>query len=167
MRILVVYGSKRGGTEGIAAMLAESLGDLGAEVVLRPASDRSRDLDGFDAVVVGGSLYVNRWHRDARRFLGRAARRLTGTPVWLFSSGPLGDEEAAEARAIPPVPQVARLADRVGARGHRTFGGRLDPQAHGFPAAAMARTMAGDWRDPAAIRVWAEEIVAGLASGDR
>jgi hypothetical protein len=35
-------------------------------------------------------------------------------PVWLFSSGPLSG--SAE-EAIPPVPQVQELLERIGARG--------------------------------------------------
>lgn len=71
-------------------------------------------------------------------------------PVWLVNSGPLDD--SAEQRDIPPTAQVAKLASRVGARGHVTFGGRLEPGAKGFPASAMAKTEAGDWRSPAHVR---------------
>ena len=38
--------------------------------------------------------------------------------------------------AIPPVPQVQELLERIGARGHVTFGGRLPADAKGFPASA-------------------------------
>jgi hypothetical protein len=48
--------------------------------------------------------------------------------------------------------------ERVGALGHATFGGRLAPDAQGFPASAMARRHSGDWRDPAQIREWATAI---------
>src|SRR5262249_7051280 len=85
---------------------------------------------------------------------------LRGTPVWFFSSGPLDD--SAEREAIPPTKQVAILMERVGAQGHATFGGRLTPDAHGFPASAMAKTRAGDWRNPDRIRAWAREIGRAL-----
>jgi len=48
--------------------------------------------------------------------------------------------------------------ERVGARGHITFGGRLSPDAKGFPASAMAKNRAGDWRDPAQVRAWVRFI---------
>jgi menaquinone-dependent protoporphyrinogen oxidase len=83
--------------------------------------------------------------------------------VWLFSSGPLDGSAPEE---IPTVPQVQALSDRVGARGHVTFGGRLPADAKGFPASAMAKTHAGDWRDPARIRAWAAEVAAELVSLD-
>jgi len=161
MKALVVYGSKRGGTQGLAEMLADALTDLGLQVTVRPAADRNRDLDSFDLVVVGGALHANVWHKDARRFVHRSAGWLSGKPVWFFSSGPLG-EDAAEAAAVGPVGRVEDLMRSVGARGHRTFGGRLAADAKGFPAAAMAKRLAGDWRDPEEIRLWAKQIVSEI-----
>ncbi len=52
--------------------------------------------------------------------------------------------------------------DRVGAVGHTTFGGRLTPDAKGFPASAMAKKMAGDWRDEESVTLWAKAIAASL-----
>ncbi|MCB9565370.1 MAG: hypothetical protein H6709_20170 [Kofleriaceae bacterium] len=159
MNVLVTWGSTRGGTEGIAQILADALADRGVRAVARPARD-VRDLGEFDAVVVGGALYANRWHRDARRFVRRFAERLAARPVWFFSSGPLDD--SAERGPLAPAPQVQALMDRVGARGHVTFGGRLARDARGFPAAAMAKTSAGDWRNPARIRAWADDLANEL-----
>jgi hypothetical protein len=87
----------------------------------------------------------------------RNASALRELPVWLVSSGPLDD--SAEERDIPPTAQVAKLAGRVGARGHVTFGGRLEPGAKGFPVSAMAKTKAGDWRNPAHVRRWVTTVV--------
>lgn len=159
-KILVAYGTKRGGTQGLAQMLGHSLVDRGAEVAVEPA-DGVADVSGFDAVIVGGSLYMGRWHRDATRLVKRCADDLTATSVWLFSSGPIG-EAAEEHPDVPPVDKVAALMERIGARGHVTFGGALEPDATGFVASKMAKTMAGDWRDPEAIDQWADEIMASL-----
>lgn len=52
--------------------------------------------------------------------------------------------------------------DRVGAQGHMTFGGRLAPEARGFPASAMAKKHAGDWRRPESIKAWASELSRAL-----
>jgi menaquinone-dependent protoporphyrinogen oxidase len=159
MRVLVVYGSKRHGTEGIARVVAETLREAGLATDLMSGADAG-DVRGYDAVVVGGALYAGCWHRHARRFVKRHADDLRQRAVWLFSSGPL-DGSAADGH-IPPTPQVRRLMDRVGARGHVTFGGRLAPDAHGFPASAMAKTHAGDWRDLHQIRNWAQGIAEGM-----
>lgn len=161
MKILIAYGSKRGGTQGLAQMLGRSFVDRGADVVVEPA-DAVRDVAGYDAVVVGGSLYMGRWHRDATRLVKHTATQLSERPVWLFSSGPLG-EEAEEHPDVPPVDKVASLMERIGARGHVTFGGALEPDAKGLVASQMAKSLAGDWRDPEAIEAWADEIMSSLA----
>jgi menaquinone-dependent protoporphyrinogen oxidase len=159
MRVLVTWGSKRGGTEGIGRMLAEALREHALDVVAAPAAE-VRSLAGFDAVIVGGGLYATRWVGSVRRFVSRHAKRLRQLPVWLFSSGPLDD--SADREDIAPTREVATLAERIGARGHVTFGGYLAPDAHGFPASAMAKTHAGDWRNPQRIRSWAAELAAAL-----
>ena len=43
-----------------------------------------------------------------------------------------------------------------------TFGGRLEPDAKGFIARRMARTMAGDWRDERQVDEWVAEILREL-----
>jgi hypothetical protein len=60
------------------------------------------------------------------------------------------------------VSQVGVLLERLGALGHATFGGRLAADAKGFPAAAMAKTHAGDWRNPEQVRGWAADIARAL-----
>lgn len=160
MKVLIVWGSKMGGTEGIAQVLGEALQRAGFEVT-RSAADRAPAPRDFAAVVIGGALYANRWHPDARRYTRRYLEQLRGRPVWLFSSGPLDD--SARDRELPPPSQLAALMDRLGALGHVTFGGRLSAEhARGAMATAMARSHAGDWRDPARIRAWAEALAQQL-----
>jgi len=161
--ILVAYGSKRGGTRGLAEIIGDALRELGHEVHVQPAGQRL--LSDPDVVVVAGGLYANRWHGDARRFVARHRRLLSERPVWLVASGPL--DESADAGMIPPVPQVATAAATIGARGQRTFGGCLAPDAKGFPASAMARNgQAGDWRNPELVRAWAADVHRQLTGDD-
>jgi menaquinone-dependent protoporphyrinogen oxidase len=159
MHILVAFGSERHGTAGLATMIGDALRDLGHDVLVAPAKEVRRP-EGVDAVIVAGALYANRWHRDARRFVKRNRKLLQDLPVWLVSSGPLDD--SAEQSDIPPTRQVQKLAALVGARGHVTFGGRLAPDAKGFPASAMAKTKAGDWRDAAHVQQWAKTVADEL-----
>ena len=159
MRVLVTWGSKLGGTEGIARMVAEELERQGIEVAYLPAAGL-RGVGGFDAAVIGGALYASRWHKAALNFVSRNAKALSRIPVWLFSSGPL--DESADSGTLPPVRDVAALMERIGAQGHATFGGRLPADAKGFPASAMAKDHAGDWRNPERVRAWAAEIAAAL-----
>ena len=73
----------------------------------------------------------------------------------------IGDDSATT-KEIPPVKGVQALMDKVAARGHATFGGRLEADAKGFPASAMAKQHAGDWRDPDHVRTWVHELVEQL-----
>jgi menaquinone-dependent protoporphyrinogen oxidase len=159
MRVLVTYGSSRGGTEGLAGMVADGLRDFGLDVQVLPPG-RIRDLSGYDAVVVGGALYAFRWHRAARRFVRKHAKELRRLPTYFFSSGPLDDSAATN--DLAPMPRVKRLMEQTGARGHVTFGGKLSPDAKGFPAGAMAKKLSGDWRDPARARAWALQVAQEL-----
>jgi menaquinone-dependent protoporphyrinogen oxidase len=159
MRVLVAYGSKMGGTRGLAEMIGEELENNGFSVDVVDAR-AATDVDGYDAVVLGGALYTARWHKRARRFVRRHRHVLETKPVWLFSSGPL-DGTALEGD-IPPVRFVRNAMVQLGARGHTTFGGRLQEEAKGFPASSMAKTGAGDWRDPDQARGWAKLIAEEL-----
>jgi menaquinone-dependent protoporphyrinogen oxidase len=161
MRVLVTWGSKRGGTEGIARIIGERLIEAGHEVVFLPVKAALRE-GSVEAAIIGGALYANQWHRDARRFVWRRRAALRKVPVWLFSSGPL--DESADRGTLPPTRQVLALAELVGAQAHVTFGGRLAFDARGFPANAMAKTHAGDWRNPERIRAWATEVARVLPS---
>jgi menaquinone-dependent protoporphyrinogen oxidase len=159
MRVLVSWGSKLGGTEGIARTIADELQRRGVDVVAQPAA-AVRDIGGYDAAIIGGALYANRWQRDAYRLAARNVAALRRIPVWLFSSGPLDD--SADRADIPPATQVAVLMERIGALGHTTFGGRLLADATGFPASAMAKKRSGDWRNQRRIQTWAADIAAAL-----
>lgn len=158
-QVLVAYGSRRGGTAEIAVWIGAELRKAGLHADVR-AAGAVRDLGAYHAVVLGGALYGGRWHRDARRFARRHARALRDRPVWLFSSGPL--DRSAETAEIPPVPGVRRIAGRIGAREHMTFGGRLIEDAPGLIASRMSRRLAGDHRDRGQVREWARGIAARL-----
>lgn len=153
MRVLVAYASKQGGTAGLAEWIGEALTHSGVRVDVSPTTEVA-DVESYDAVIVGGALYVFRWHPDARRFVKQHARALKHKPVWLFSSGPLDD--SATEKDIPPVRSVRKAMDRIGARGHATFGGRLLP---GNKSALPV----GDWRDRSHVDRWIKEVVDELA----
>jgi menaquinone-dependent protoporphyrinogen oxidase len=153
--VLVAYGSTRGGTREIAEAIAETMLNEGIDVELADAAD-IRDVFAYDAVIIGGALYMGRWHRAARKLVKAEANALRMRPVWLFSSGPL--DASANVRDLPPTHQVENLMSRIAARRHVVFGGRLERDAKGFPASAMAKKMAGDWRDWHQIRGWAKQV---------
>ncbi len=155
MRVLITWASERGGTEGIARTIGETLHQRGFEVELMPVELVAK-VTAFDAVVVGSALYASRWLKAARHFVQRQQEGLREIPVWFFSSGPLDD--SADHQPIRPVRQVQALMDSVGAQGHRTFGGRLLADIPGLPTCAIT----GDWRNPDLIREWGADIADEL-----
>ena len=81
----------------------------------------------------------------------------------MFSSGPL--DVSADTTEIPPVAQAAEAVRTLHARGHITFGGRLDEFAEGFLARAMVRSgHGGDFRNDERIKNWSRAIAAELSS---
>jgi len=68
MRILVAYGTKRVGNEGLARAVATGLAAAGHAVDVIAAA-KVDALDRWDAVVVGGAPYAWFWERAARRFV--------------------------------------------------------------------------------------------------
>jgi menaquinone-dependent protoporphyrinogen oxidase len=92
---------------------------------------------------------------------GRAGDALAARPVWLFSSGPIGDPPKPEEDPV----DVAELLAATGARDHRVFAGRLVRRqlAFGDKAIAVAlRVPEGDFRDWTEIKGWAAGIADAL-----
>ncbi|NXY94027.1 flavodoxin domain-containing protein [Streptomyces sp. BR123] len=161
-RVLVAYGTKHGGTEGIAEQIGRTLREDGLDAVVLPAND-VHDVRDYDAVVLGGALYAGRWSSKAMRCAERNADSLRHRPVWLFSSGPL--DRSAEEREVPPTPAVARQMQLIGAREHKTFGGSVTARTPGLLARSLLRQgKGGDYRNPRRIEGWAHHISAELAA---
>lgn len=163
VRVLVTAASRHGATEEIGDAIAAALSEQGIESEAQPP-ERVARIDGFDAVIVGSGVYAGHWLEAARRFIERHGTALRQRPVWLFSSGPLGDPLAPIAEAV----DVAPLVEMTAARGHRTFAGKLAREELGFGERAlvkMVRAPYGDYRNWPEIAEWAREIAGGLKVG--
>ena len=161
MRVLVASASKHGSTTEIARA-------IGTALLLRMVDADVRTvesvvtIEGYDAVVLGSGVYMGHWLEPAKRFIEQHAEELRQRPVWLFSSGPLGD---------PPKPvtepaDVADLIESTRAREHRVFAGSLDKHELGIAERAMVaavRAPEGDFRPWDEIDTWVGGIVAELA----
>lgn len=169
MRVLVVHGSRMGSTQEIAERIAGQLRASGLEAVAAAAGDLP-DASGWDAFVVGAGVYAGHWHSDAVAFVDRNRDRLAESPVWLFSSGPVGDPAT---RYDPVEPKdVGRLRRLVHPRDHRIFGGAFDranvDRAGLGPASSFIASRfipEGDFRDWGEIEAWASEIARELRRG--
>lgn len=159
MNVLIAYGSKRGGTVGLSHMIADAFAKEAITPDVRPAREVGSTYP-YDAVVIVGALYANRWHKDARTFVRRRANELRLIPTWFVASGPLDD--SATIHEITPTHQIEKLMRRTRARGYKVFGGRLKPDTTGMLARRLARTHAGDWRDTRAIHCWVKTVTGYL-----
>lgn len=162
-RVLVAYGTKHGATAEIARGIAGTLRTAGLTVDLKPAASVC-SLEPYRAVVLGSAVYAGCWRRDALRILRQP--ELADREVWLFSSGPVGEDakdSASAARFTRPRAVQAR-AVKLGAHDHVVFGGMVAEDA-GYIRRKMARGMRPelrDRRDWQQIHGWAQSISAAL-----
>ena len=156
MKILVCTASKHGATAQIGEAIATRLSSVGHDVITRdPAA--VRDLDGVDAVVLGSAVYAGHWLKPARELIERMGTQLAERPVWLFSSGPVGNPPKPEEDAV----DVAGAVARTGAVEHRVFAGLVDTAQLSLAERAMVRAFraaVGDFRDWDQITAWAGKI---------
>jgi menaquinone-dependent protoporphyrinogen oxidase len=187
-KVLVVYASRHGGTEGIAQRIGEVLRAQGLAAPVIPAdvvaAEDIRDADGF---VIGSAVYMGHWLKPPVEFLENFPTVLRSRPVWLFSSGPLPGSTASKDPADPITDAlgpkegpgsggrkaIEELGAAIGARDHRVFLGRYDPDdpPRSFPERVVRMLPIakgvlphGDFRNWPDIEAWACEIAAAMAS---
>jgi len=161
-RVLVAYATKRGSTREVAESVAATLRAEGLDAECRPAAE-VEDLDGYAGVVLGGALYMGRWHADARDFLKRHRRTLVPLRLAVFAMGPrtLAESDVEESRqqldnALAMVPELEPVSVAV-------FGGVVDPAKLRFPFNRMPASDARDWD---AIHAWAQDVAKQLQVED-
>jgi menaquinone-dependent protoporphyrinogen oxidase len=172
--VLVAYATRHGSTRGIAERIAQRLGAAGLQVETHPVEE-VRDVRSYDAVVLGCALYMFHWLKQGAAFARRNRADLASRPLWLFSSGPTGDDKVdKQGRDVLEVSgprEIERLRATLHPRDHRVFFGAWDRSYEpiGFaerfvslmPAARNA-IPSGDWRDWPLIDAWADGIAAEL-----
>jgi menaquinone-dependent protoporphyrinogen oxidase len=161
--ILVAFGTKHGSTQEVAEALATALRAEGHDVDLAPAGD-VREISRYEAVVLGGALYMGKWHQDAVAFLKRHQEALRRVPLGVFALGPktLDPADVASSRA-----QLERALDKFSDLTPATvaiFGGVVDPTKLRFPFTHLPASDARDWN---AVSSWAHELaMLGAARAD-
>ncbi|HEV8280654.1 MAG TPA: flavodoxin domain-containing protein [Candidatus Limnocylindrales bacterium] len=183
-KVLVVYGSRHGGTRGIAERIGEVLRHEGLDAEVAPA-DHVRDVHDADAFVVGSAVYMGSWLKQPIDFIERHQTTLAAHPLWLFSSGPLPGSTAEKpvedplTNALGPAEgpgsggrkKIVAITAATSPRDHRVFLGAFDPSD---PPRAMSERFVrmmpaskgllppGDFRDWYHVEAWAREIAAAL-----
>ncbi|MFO7960628.1 MAG: flavodoxin domain-containing protein [Nitriliruptoraceae bacterium] len=173
-RILVAHASRHGATAGIAERLAARLRSTGLDTVVTDVDD-AEDVENYDAYIIGGAAYMFHWLKPATKFARRHRELLVDRPVWLFSSGPVGDEKVDDKGndllEVSRPKEFDELHELLRPRDEKVFFGAWDPDA---PAVGVAERMmklmpaakgtlpTGDFRDWRAIDTWADEIAQVL-----
>ena len=179
---LIVYGTRYGATASTSEAIADVLRGEGLTVRVVNAKENVRDISGYDLVVVGSGIQIERWTGEPEMLLKRFQRELAKKKVALFvsygSAHPLTQEEdqdvAGRARRKYLEEKAAKYGLQPVALG--LFGGVWDfnktPWWAGkamtaakvqLEEAGVAETRPGvyDLRDWDAIRSWAKDL-AGL-----
>lgn len=163
MKVLVTAATKYGATGEIARAIADVLSGQGLDATVT-VPEEVDTIEGYNAVVLGSAVYAGHWLNPAKELVERSGDALAARPVWLFSSGPVGDPPKPEEDPV----DVAEIIERTQARDHRVFAGKLMKKQLSFPERAIVvalRVPEGDFRDWAEVKDWAAEIAEILRSG--
>jgi menaquinone-dependent protoporphyrinogen oxidase len=156
--VLVAYATKKGSVAEVAESIGATLRGQGLTADVRPAAT-VKSVDGYDTVVLGGALYMGRWHADAKRFLKRHHEALGQIPFAAFGMGPLTMAEKDVTSARKQLDRALHAERDVTPFSVAIFGGVVDPAKLHFPFNRMPASDARDWD---AIREWAESLPAKL-----
>ena len=132
--------------------------------------ERVRDLDAYEAVILGSAVYAGQWRKEAAAFLEQHVEQLAGSRVWLFSSGPTGKGDPLQLMKGWRIPEALQpLADRIQPCDIALFHGELDERKLNLAEKLIVKGVKaplGDFRDWEAITAWAEGIAAALTTRD-
>ena len=112
-------------------------------------------------MVLGSAVYMGQWMKPARELVERSAAALAARPVWLFSSGPVGEPPKPAGNPV----DVTKILQAAKARDHWIFADKLARKQLSFRDRAMAsavRAAEGDFRNWAQIKDWATGIADTL-----
>lgn len=170
MRVLIVYGCQYGATEGIAERIGQTLREKDLAVELMSADAQAGHLadQDYDAYVIGSAIHASHWLRAADEFVQANLDVLAKRPVWLFSSGPIGEKYVHQPQPDPA--EIAEFRRLLGARDHVVFAGAFDPATVDEARAGWLERQiskrflpVGDFRDWDAIEAWANGIARELS----
>jgi len=156
--ILVAYASKYGATAEIAEKIGEVLRQAGLQADVLPV-DGIRDLNAYQAVILGSAVYIGKWQKEAEAFLKINEKILADRPVWLFSSGPTETGDPVELLNGWRLPATLQpVVDRIQPCDIAVFHGCTNPDKLNFIQKWVIKSILkkplGDFRDWEMIVTW-------------
>jgi len=160
-KILIAYGTAAGSTGEVAEAIAEEMGQLGAQVEVKPVEE-ARDIANYDAVIVGTAVRMFRILPKTKKFMKRNRKAIQKVPVAYFlvcltMSDPTPENVQKATAFAKPMKNIKEPVS-LG-----LFGGCMDhDKLEGFFAKSMKGIPEQDHRDWEQIRQWAHEIYEKL-----
>ncbi|RQD84635.1 MAG: hypothetical protein D5R96_00970 [Methanocalculus sp. MSAO_Arc2] len=157
-RILVTYATRTGSTEGIATVIMDVLRSAGMDVDLLDIRNNP-DPEVYDHLIIGGPIYMGRMAEVGdfcRQHHDVISVRIRGA----FAVGLMfRDDDPEKQKQGREILQNA-LGQIVPAH-YGYFCGKADPAGFSFAqrmVLKLVKAPIGDFRDPDAIRQWAEKV---------
>ncbi len=159
-RILVIYATKYGATEGIAAAIAEGLQKKGRDTDVKNVTDVF-DITGYRAIIIGSPIYYGKVLPEIVSFVRLHKNLLHEIPVIGFLSGYSlldisPEKKRAASAAFDPVREYIEL------RGVGYFAGKVSEDQLSFKDKAVMKitgAKSGDYRNRDTAIIWAEGLV--------
>ena len=185
MNALIVFGTRYGATASTSEEIARVLREEGFDVrVVNAKKEKLNDISGYELIIVGSGMKINRWTKEPEQFLNKFKNELSTKKVAIFvSSGIqtiLEHEENTEAIEKAQRTYLEEKADKYSLTpiAMTIFGGVLNFNEMGW----MARKTVGqlwrkyeeigiekkdgiyDTRDWDVIRKWTQELARTVRS---
>lgn len=169
-KVLVAYASFCGSTGGVAEAIGQVLCDKGASVDVRLVKN-VKDLDSYQAVVVGSATRSSSWWPDAIEFVKIHHKVLSQMPVAYFLTCLALYKDTKESRRVARsyMDPVLKAVTGVKPVDMGFFAGVLDYRKLNLMYRMVMKSKMkkrgipeGDFRDWNAIRSWAEGLCSPL-----
>ncbi len=164
-RILVAYASAAGSTGGVAEKIGQTLAERGAVVDVHQVKS-VRTLDDYAAVILGSAIHGGKWLPEAVEFLQANQAGLSQVPTAFFLVGLMVNKKTESDQKLVGQFLVAERALVKPVAEGRFVGAMFTKDFPGFTGFGMRFFIAycglglrgGDFRNPAAVRAWAESV---------
>ena len=106
MKIAILYASKYGTTEKVAASIADKLKEMNEVELFSLKNDPQPDISAFEMVIIGSSIYAGQASKKMKAFCKANETLLLQKRIGLFVCGMHPDKEEQEKELKNAFPEV-------------------------------------------------------------